>query len=124
MIDSFVQIKQKLSLAYQTIKELRDENAINVQKYKEKEIQIALKIIDRLDQCENQKDHADFFLELLNQLGVSQIPSPIDRSPEYSRVKKRIKTEGVAPGTILSITGGAFVKEGQLIRPAGIVVAE
>ena len=123
MIDTFVQIKQKLALAYQTIKELRDEKAAIDQEYREKEINLALKVIEQLDQCEGQDVQADFLLELLDQMGVSRIPSPIDRSPEYSHVVERIKTEGVASGTVLRVTGGAYVKEGKLIRPAAIVVA-
>ena len=81
MIDAFGQIKHKLALAYQTIRELREEKAMIDRKCREKEIEVALKVIQQLDHCENQQEQADFLLELLGQMGVSRIPSPIDRSP-------------------------------------------
>ena len=124
MIDAFVQIKEKLTSAYLTIKELQEEIDAKDQKYKEREIQLALKIIQQLDQYENQEESAAFLSELLQQMDVSRIPSPIDRSPEYSRVIERIKKDGVPSGTVLRVSGGAFVKGDKLIRPAALIVAE
>lgn len=125
MIDAFLQIKQKLTKAYATIAELEESIEKNAQNQFEKEKALALKVIERIDQIEGEGDHSDlseFLHELLERIGVSRIPAPIDRSPEYAQVAERVRREGGESGEILKVTGGAFVKGEELIRPAKLIV--
>ena len=93
MIDSFTQIKHKLFTAYQTINELRSEMAAEQKARMAREQELAIRIIQQIDHYEEQEGHADqttFLYELLAQMGISRLPSPIDQSPAYSQIIERI----------------------------------
>ncbi len=145
MVETIDKIRRKISKLLVRIAELENDVKRGKEKHYRFKYDLALKLIQKKDRIESdfqknlaqansdlereiEKARFDSFhsslIELLDELEVSQLASPLDTMADFIEVVGTVKSEKKRNGLVVEVVNPGYLIGEELIRPSQVIVVQ